>query len=375
MAIDRRQFLQGFCGAMAFAAWPARAATPSTARYIGCRLKGEESGSAASFDLSGRELFAVDLPARGHDITQRPSAREAAIFARRPGAWFVVIDSETGAILTHQTAAPDRHYYGHGVYAAGGKLLYVTENDITSGKGVIGVYDATAGYTRLGEFPSGGIGPHDIQLLGDGRTLVVANGGLMTLPDSGREVLNRDTMRSTIDFIDREHGEVTATFELDPGYRDLSLRHLALTPRGEVLFGGQYEGDPEDMPLLAGIVSAESGIRIFDMPEEELAALNNYIGSVAVDRDGEILAATSPRGNRIAFWNVASGNFIGSRRMADVCGVAAAPDAREFVVSSGNEGCAELVLDADASSPIAVTPLTPLAPQVWDNHLVALASI
>jgi hypothetical protein len=373
MAIDRRRFLQGISGAAALAAWPARAATPSTTRYIGCRLRGEESGSAASFDLSGRELFAVDLPARGHDVAQRPATREAAIFARRPGTWFVVIDSETGAVVTQHTAAPHRHYYGHGVYAADGKLLYATENDTKTGQGVIGIYDATAGYARLGEFPSGGIGPHDIQLLGDGRTLAVANGGLMTLPDSGREVLNRNTMRSTIDFIDREHGEVTATFELDPGYRDLSLRHLSLTPRGEVLFGGQYEGDPEDMPLLAGIVSAGSGIRIFDMPEEELAALNNYIGSVAVDRDGGILAATSPRGNRIAFWNVTTGGFIASRRMADVCGVAAAPDAREFVTSSGNEGCAVLALEADASSPIAATPLTPLAPQVWDNHLVALA--
>jgi hypothetical protein len=373
MAIDRRRFLQGLGGAAALAAWPARAATPSAARYIGCRLKGEESGSAASFDLSGRELFAVNLPARGHDIAQRPGAREAAIFARRPGAWFVVIESETGAIVAQHTAAPDRHYYGHGAYAADGKLLYVTENHITSGKGVIGIYDATAAYARLGEFSSGGIGPHDIQLLGDGRTLVVANGGLMTLPDSGREVLNRDTMRSTIDFIDREHGEVTATFELDPSYRDLSLRHLALTPRGEVLFGGQYEGDPEDMPLLAGIITAGGSIRIFDMPEQELAALNNYIGSVAVDRDGEILAATSPRGNRIAFWNVVTGNFIGSRRLADVCGVAAAPDSHEFVTSSGNEGCAVLALEADSSSPIAATPLTPLAPQVWDNHLVALS--
>jgi uncharacterized protein len=373
MAIDRRKFLQGLTGAAAFAACPVRAA-PSAQRYMGCRLKGQESGSAAAFDLGGRELFAIDLPARGHDIAQRPHSNEAVILARRPGTWFVVVDTEGGAIVTQQTAAEYRHYYGHGAYSANGRLLYATENDTSGGHGVIGVYDATDGYRRIGEFPSFGIGPHDIGLLGDGRTLVIANGGLMTLPDSGREVLNPDTMRSTIDFIDPEHGELKATFELDASFRDLSLRHLALTPRGEILFGGQYQGDADDLPLLAGMISVDGHISPLPMPEEELAALQNYIGSVAVDRDGEILAATSPHGNRIAFWNVATGAFVGSRRMGDVCGIAPAPEPQGFVVSSGNEGCAVLHLHATAvsKSSVATAPLAALPPQVWDNHLVAL---
>src|SRR5262245_28620274 len=227
MAIDRRKFLRGLTGTAAFAAWPAKAALPAQ-RYVGCRLRGEESGSVAAFDLDGRELFAIDLPARGHDIAQRPGSSEAAVFARRPGAWFVVLNVESSAVVAQQIAAPNRHYYGHGVYSADGRLLYATENDTGSGQGVVGVYDATDGYRRIGEFPSFGTGPHDIALLGDGRTLVIANGGLMTLPDSGREVLNPDTMRSTIDLVDREQGELKATFGLDTSFRDLSLRHLAL---------------------------------------------------------------------------------------------------------------------------------------------------
>lgn len=340
---------------------------------MGCRLKGENAGSAAAFDLTGRELFAIDLPARGHDITQRPDSSEATIFARRPGAWFVVLGTESATIIAQQTAAQNRHYYGHGVYSADGRLLYATENDTSSGRGVIGVYNATDGHRRVGEFPSFGIGPHDIALLGDGRTLVIANGGLMTLPGSGREVLNPDTMRSTIDLIDREHGELKATFELDGSFRDLSLRHLALTRRGEILFGGQYQGDGEDLPLLAGMISVDGRITMLPTPEDELAALQNYIGSVAVDCDGDILAATSPHGNRIAFWSIAAGAFVGSRRMGDVCGIAPGPEPEGFVASSGNEGCAILNLQlADASNSIDSAPLTPLAPKVWDNHLIAL---
>jgi uncharacterized protein len=372
MAIDRRRFLQVLTSATTLAAWPARA-SPSS-RYMGCRLRGEESGSAAAFDLTGQELFAIDLPARGHDIAQRPHSREAVVFARRPGTWFVVVDAERGTVVVQQTAAAHRHYYGHGAYSADGRLLYATENDTSSGQGAVGIYDATDGYRRIGEFPSFGIGPHDIALLGDRRTLVIANGGLMTLPDSGREVLNPDSMHSTIDFIDPEHGELEATFELDASFRDLSLRHLALTPRGEILFGGQYQGDAEDLPLLAGMISADGRIAMLPTPDEELAALQNYIGSVAADRDGDILAATSPHGNRIAFWSIATGAFLGSRRMGDVCGIAPAPEPNGYVASSGNEGCAVLSLQmAGASNFIDSVTLTPLAPQVWDNHLIALA--
>jgi hypothetical protein len=374
MGIDRRRFLQCLGGAsVALAAWPARAAAAPAASYIGCRLKGEESGSAAAFDLSGRELFALDLPTRGHDITLRPGSREAVIFARRPGTWFIVVDWDTGAITKQQTAGENRHFFGHGAFSADGKLLYATENDTQSGNGIVGVYDATANYARLGEFPSHGIGPHDIALLPDGRTLVIANGGLMTLPDSGREILNPDTMRSTIDLVDREQGELLARFELGASYRDLSLRHLALTVRGDILFGGQYQGEAEELPLLAGMIPSNGKMSMLPAPDEELAALENYIGSVAVDRDGEILAATSPHGNRIAFWSITSGEFIGSRRMADVCGVASTADAREFVVSSGNEGCAELTLTGpEASASIKSSQISNLAQQVWDNHLVML---
>jgi hypothetical protein len=55
---------------------------------------------------------------------------------------------------------------------------------------VIGVRDASAGYRHIGELPSHGIGPHDLALLSDERTLVVANGGIRTHPDRRREELN-----------------------------------------------------------------------------------------------------------------------------------------------------------------------------------------
>ncbi len=55
---------------------------------------------------------------------------------------------------------------------------------------MVGVYDATDGFTRIGEFPTFGVGPHELLLLGDGDTIAVANGGIETHPDFGRAKLN-----------------------------------------------------------------------------------------------------------------------------------------------------------------------------------------
>ena len=44
-------------------------------------------------------------------------------------------------------------------------MLYATENDFEGARGMIGIYDVTARFKRIGEFPSHGLGPHDLAFL------------------------------------------------------------------------------------------------------------------------------------------------------------------------------------------------------------------
>ena len=149
-----------------------------------------QTASVACFDSQGREVFATALPARGHDVALNARRREVAVFARRPGNWFTVIDSGTG-IPRHTIHAPEgRHFYGHGVFSGDGRFLYATENNMASGDGSSASMPRLTAIARIGEFASGGIGPHDLVLMPDGRSLAVANGGLRTHPDTGRETLN-----------------------------------------------------------------------------------------------------------------------------------------------------------------------------------------
>ena len=61
--------------------------------------------------------------------------------------------------------------------------------------GRIGLWEVQ-NFCRIGEWDSGGIGPHDLKLLPEGR-LVIANGGIKTDP-SDRTKLNLGDMRPNL---------------------------------------------------------------------------------------------------------------------------------------------------------------------------------
>ncbi|CAN5337866.1 DUF1513 domain-containing protein [soil metagenome] len=369
MAIDRRSLLAGLAAAVATRVLPARA--DAQALYISCRMDAAGQASAAMFSLAGEELFSTVLPARGHDCTLRPGSRDVVVFARRPGNWFIAADPFSRAVKQTVLSAPERHFYGHGAFSPDGRILYATENDTSTGNGVIGLYAADDFYRRIGEFSSRGIGPHDLGFLPDGRTLVIANGGLRTLPDSGREVLNRGDMQPNVALIDAGHDETRAVLQLPAELRALSIRHMAIAADRTVVFGCQNEGDPAGMPYLVGTVAADGKIGLFDMPELELTAMQNYVGSVALDADEEVIAATSPRGGSVALWNRRSGAFLGRRAMSDVCGVAALDHPGDFLLTSGNSGVRRMAHD---QGDLARTCQGKIQDWVWDNHLIPVAS-
>lgn len=331
--------------------------------YVACRDSADGRSFAAVFSAGGRDVFSTVLPARGHDAVERPGGREIVVFARRPGNWAVAFDPTRGQVVTTILSEKDRHFLGHGAFTADGRLLYAGENDTTNGSGVLGIYDATDGYRRIGETPSLGIGPHDMKLSVDGRTLVVANGALMTLPGSGREVLNLDSMRPNLAFIDIVSHDMLGMVELAPELRQLSIRHLAVAADGTVAFGCQYQGDARDMPLLVGLAK-EGKARLLDMPELELSTLDNYVGSVAIDDDQTMIAVTSPRGGSVALWELKTGRFHSRAAMGDVCGLAPlGHDA--FLLTSGNAGMR--AFGADDRKP--GLPAAGSQQWMWDNHM------
>ncbi|SHI44068.1 DUF1513 domain-containing protein [Wenxinia saemankumensis] len=349
----RRHVLGGLAAAplLSRAAW-AEVGAPT---HVAAARRG--NGSYALFGMTGvgDVAFEVPLPDRGHAAAAHPVRAEAVAFARRPGTFALVIDCADGRVLRRLDSPPGRHFYGHGAYDRSGDMLLTTENDYESGEGRIGIWDVGAGYLRIGEVPSGGIGPHEILRLPGTDRFVVANGGLRTHPDSDREVLNPDTMRPNLSFL--SDGSTDRVVELEPALRRNSIRHLAARRDGTVAAALQWQGDLSEVVPLLALMPSEGPVRLLADADPGQAELQGYAGSVAFDGAGGRVAITSPRGGLAQIWEVASPGEPQILRRPDICGVARA--AEGFVFSDGGGGW-------------LTAPAPQVHPVAWDNHIVSL---
>ncbi len=366
MGIDRRQFLVGSLVSLAAAsdAWATAEGLPALSPRLyasGARLA---DGTYAVLVVAddGRILRQIPMSARGHDIAVDRVAHRAVIFARRPGFFALAFDVAGRRAPEIFTPPPDRHFYGHGVFSRDGRLLYATEHDATTGEGVIGVYDATGAWRRVGEFPSYGVGPHEAILLSDGRTLAVANGGFGNDPATGRESIGVADMQPNVAFVDIATGALKARHGVPAAINLLSLRHLAETPGGEIWFGAQWLGGLEDTPALLGRVGLERPIAMLETADATGVALKGYIGAVAVSGDGRLLAASAPLAGRIVYLDTETGRFAREIAIKDSSGVTAGGGAGEFAMSTG-EGVVR-VEDRDGRGRAREFPGTE-----FDNHL------
>lgn len=374
MAIDRRALLRGVTGGLAGALAPAPlGARTGGALYLAARADAGGGYRASGFSARGTLAFDLPLPGRGHSFAVRPGAREAVLFARRPGRFALAIDLAGGSVAHRFSTPSDRHFQGHGAFGGDGRLLYASENDFDGERGVVGIYDAESGYRRVGELPSHGIGPHALATLPDGETLVVANGGILTRPDLPRIKLNLPTMAPSLCLIDRRDGRLLRELRLAPDLHRLSIRHLAVGAGGAVAVAMQYEGPGGALVPLVALHrrGGAAALRPLAAPAAMWRAMKHYCGGVCFDSSGRTIAVSAPRGHVVVFWDAGAGACLSSVRLADGCGVAPGGRADTFLASGGNGD----VVTIDARSKVA----TPLAVDLpgrsrWDNHLVAAAA-
>jgi len=351
--IERRTLLKAAGGAFLAGLAPRAAAALANADtvYASAFFDGDRQYGIALLTGTGEIVHRYGLPERGHDSVFDPAGRRLVTFARRPGTFAAVIDTAKNDEPLVLHAPEDRHFYGHGRFSADGRLLYATENDFDNARGVIGVYDAAGGFRRIGEFSSGGIGPHDMAVLPGGETMLIANGGLETHPDYGRTVLNIATMKPNLALVDLATADILAVHELPARMRKLSIRHLSMTADGTVWFATQNQGDIHELMPLAGSVTRDGELRLLDMADEDLRSMRGYIGSVVANEAAGSVVFTSPQGNVAFEVEQATGAVLARHDLADVCG--AAVKDRGYFLSSG------LGMLGGHKTQLA-----------WDNHIV-----
>ena len=359
--VDRRDFLKAAGAVFLSSLTPSALADTLAADAVFATAFRSRDGAygAAILSEAGEILHTVALPERGHDIAFDPVSRRSVVFARQPGTFAIVFDPVGRDEPRTIQSAPGRHFFGHGVFSPGGALLYATENDFDNAAGMVGIYDSSDGFSRVGEFPTHGVGPHELLLLADGRTLAVANGGIETHPDFGRAKLNLSTMKPSLAFVDRLTGDLLERHELPPALHQLSIRHMDVDQDGTVWFGCQHEGPATERPGLVGRAVRGKDIQLVDMPEPILAGFRNYVGSVAANRQAGTVAVSSPQGNCLAVIEAATGRIVATEALTEVCGLA--PDGDSYLATTGT-GAIVGVGGSQSGD----------ADHVWDNHLLRI---
>jgi len=346
-------------GSLAFAC--SRQTVAAVPLYVGCRRTSGGAFRFSGFDGDGRTRFDVALPGRGHDVAFHPTRMQGVLFARRPGTFAVVVDLERGTVKQRFDASAGRHFYGHGVFSPTAGVLISAENEFASGEGRLGIRDPSDGFHQIGELPSHGIGPHDVHLLPDGKTLVVANGGIRTHPDRGRDKLNIDDMRPNLAVVELASGRLVDRYELPAELHKLSIRHLDVAPDGRVAVGMQYEGAKSDAVPLVAVFDGER-IRPLPASADRSRAMWHYVGSIAFAEDTRTICATAPRADMATLWDAESGDHIRSLTLPDAGGVA--PHGCGFVVAG-----AEIATMSGPARGERCVPILPVALTAWDNHL------
>lgn len=330
--------------------------------------------TAGAFELiivgsEGQTLLKHPLPARAHHVELHPFKPLLAAVGRRPEQFIDLVNLKSGHLEKRVTAEAGYHFYGHAIFSADGRYLISTENKISTGKGQIVFRDVEDNYQVVRQYSSAGIGPHELKMMPDGETLVVANGGILTHPKRGREKLNLNTMQPSLAYIDSSTGILKEQVFLPEEMHQLSIRHIDINPQGRVVIALQYQGEKyDDVPLVA-FHSLGKEIELVRAPGQINNAMKQYCGSARFDRSGQIAAISSPRGDLVTFWNQ-HGEFLTSTRATDGCGLAAMEEDGNFLISTGRGPCYRYNAFTAEKTKL---PLTGLGRVNWDNHLTSLS--
>ncbi|SFE04331.1 DUF1513 domain-containing protein [Paracidovorax konjaci] len=353
------------------AAWAGGPASPAGALRLAAAWQQEDGSyrigvleTSAGRDTPLRAVHALDIPTRAHGLCPLPDGSVVAA-SRRPGDWLVRWWPGTARAPVWQWSDGSRSFNGHVIASPDGSRLYTTETDADSGRSFVVQRDLER-LNTVREWSTQGIDAHE--LIWDRRhpadgmpTLLVANGGVPTAPETGRVKRALDTMDSSIVRLHGRTGEVMGQWRLDD--RRLSLRHLAWNPQGTVLgIALQAEhADPQarDAAPVLALFDGSALRPASPAPDALPGGLRGYGGSIAATPAG--WAVSCPRAQGLATFG-AQGEWRALVPLAEVCALAVRENA---LWAAGLDRTLE---DAHGAAPQAHPHRGTLAGARIDNH-------
>lgn len=369
MLLTRRTFLLG----------SAAVTVAGTGAYFGLRREHRHGTLLSAFEdargdqyvggvaLETGKISGARVPLRAHGCAVDPTDPQRVLFfARRPGTLAFELRRDSMQARTVFETQAGRHLAGHGLFSHDGALLYTPEHDYEHARGVVVVRDART-LAVVNEIDTRGIDPHEVAWLPDGKSLLVANGGIMTHPRTFRRKLNIPTMDPSLCVIDAASGACREQWRL-PDHL-LSIRHLSVAADGAVAVGLQYEGKSEDAPGIAAVHRPGAGLKLLPAPASERPAFRGYVASIALSDKADAIVAACPYGNGVACWSLHDGAYLGFVKAGETYGLSRLDDGA--IVASQRDGSAYAVSKGRLRSQFL--DIASPKPIRWDDHWVAVA--
>lgn len=329
MDLTRRQWLGGLAAGAALAG--CRRPSPAPTR-LGTIVGGGAFGTSDRPDVTRYALSLVDLDRGGvvevevtftvHGFAPDPTRPRRAVCFEKQGPGGCEVDLQAAAVTRPVAPTSGRAFYGHGVFAPDGRLLYAVETERATERGVIVVRDG-ASLAVLGEFPSYGANPHDCVWTDGGRTLVITNGGSAGASADGEpSVVLVDAATQAL----RERLPIPA-----PGW---NAGHVAISDAGDVVAvsAPRTGRSPRDLGGVS-IGARGRGLTAVTAPAAITGALVGESLSVALDPVRGVVGVTTPSAGRLTFWDLATHALRADLALPIARGLTRTLDGSAFVVA------------------------------------------
>lgn len=292
--------------------------------------EGRQRFALAVIDLDAAAPMAelIAIPFLAHGIAIDPGDPSRAVLFEKKGPGACLVDLRTRALLRPIETAASRRFYGHGAFSADGALLYATESLVDRDfAGALVVRDAQT-FAELGALPTHGVAPHDCQLIDQGRTMVVTNGGGSISDNSNGNAL------PAVCYIDLQSERLLERVEL--ASPQFNTGHLFATAAGDLaVVSAPRDGLPNPNQQL-GAVSLRPRGGTLTTVQRPAAVVQRMLGetlSVLVNEENRIALATHPLGNCVSLWRLDDAELLGTLELAGPRGVALSLDRAWYLVS------------------------------------------
>lgn len=332
--ISRRRWLLAMAALGAAPAWAARG--DGEAQLIAA-WQAESTEHIGVIGVGGSRWsvrHALAMPTRAHGLMAEPGGSVLAV-ARRPGDWLLRWHPATGQTQWHWLE-DDRRFNGHAAASPDGLIRWTTETDLDTASGLLGVRDAQT-LEKNGEWSTHGHDPHQLLVLPQAvgsvpaGSLIVANGGITALPETGRSKRLQERMDASLVALDPRDGALLGQWRLaDPC---LSIRHLAWDPASHTVgIALQAEHPDADAKHQAPVCAVWNGQRL--QAAQAQPAVQGYGGDICALPQGGFVVSC-PRVDTLALFS-AEGRWHANLPLREAYALAA--NARGLWWASGAEG-------------------------------------